>query len=131
MIVIRNFRVTGSTCTQLNLCASKPFYVFEESLVLDVPHKTQRPKHTPTMICTEAGRSIRTCSNFRIIQIFIVVLPTEEKRQIRIGTITIRPRCSASSGKQVGEAIVILPLCRYLESGGLIIYPFLSQQKIE
>ena len=40
---------------------------------------------------TKTGRGICTCSNFRIIQIFVIVLGTEEKRHKRMGCISILP----------------------------------------
>ena len=39
MLVEIDLRVTRCTGAQLDLCTCQPFHVFQESLVLDVPHK--------------------------------------------------------------------------------------------
>ena len=131
MVKIRNFRVSGRTCTQCHLRSRQPFHVFQENLILDVPHETKRPEHPPTVVFTETRRGVRPQGGFGIVQIFEVILTPEEEREIGIGCIGVRPCHGTSGGTQVSQLVVSLSGGNNLEASRLILHGLLPQKEVE
>ena len=131
VVVVGYLRVTRSTGAECDLRACQPFDVFQERFVFNVPHKSQRPEHTPAVVFAEARGGVGAQCHFAVVEVFVVVLAAQEEREVGICAGGVVPGRGARTGADVREEVAGLSFRHYLEAARLVVHGFLSQHEVE
>ena len=131
VVVVGYLRVARCTGAECDLCSRQPFDVFQERFVFDVPHKSQRPEHTPAVVFAEARGGIGAQCHFAVVEVFVVVLAAQEEREVGICAGGVVPGRGARAGADVREEVAGLSFRHYLEAAGLVVHGLLPQHEVE
>ena len=131
VVVVGYFRVARCTGAECDLCSRQPFDVFQERFVLDVPHKAERPEHTPAVVFAETRGGVGTYGHFAVIQVFVVIFAAKEEREVGVCTGGVVPGRGARTGADVRKEVVGLSFRYHLETAGLVVHGLLPQHEVE